>query len=149
MFLTQFAHPLLTMLCPQVNSLCLHFCYYLADRFSRTIFLDCICVHVCSVTSVIFDSLQSYGLQSMMFSFQRLLCQWDSPGKKTRVDCHTLLQGIFLTQRLNLHLLPSRWILYPLSPDSIYVCKYKICVFLFLSYFTLYSRLQECLPHFN
>ena len=38
----------------------------------------------------------------------RLLYPWDSPGKNTGVDCHFLLQGIFLTQRLNprlLHLL--------------------------------------------
>ena len=35
----------------------------------------------------------------------RLLCLWDSPGKDTRVACHALLQGIFPTQGLNLHLL--------------------------------------------
>ena len=35
----------------------------------------------------------------------RLLCPWDPPGKNTRVHCHTLLQGIFLTQGSNLHLL--------------------------------------------
>ena len=29
----------------------------------------------------------------------------DSPGKNTGVGCHTLLQGIFPTQGLNLHLL--------------------------------------------
>ena len=34
----------------------------------------------------------------------RLLCPWDSPGKNTGVDCHALLQGISLTQGLNLHL---------------------------------------------
>ena len=28
----------------------------------------------------------------------RLLCPWDSPGKKTGVGCHFLLQGIFPTQ---------------------------------------------------
>ena len=28
----------------------------------------------------------------------RLICPWDSPGKNTRVGCHFLLQGIFLTQ---------------------------------------------------
>ena len=27
----------------------------------------------------------------------RLLCQWDSPGKNTGVGCQALLQGIFLT----------------------------------------------------
>ena len=35
----------------------------------------------------------------------RLLCPWDSPGKNTGVGCHALLQGIFLTQGLNLCLL--------------------------------------------
>ena len=30
-----------------------------------------------------------------------LLCPWDSPGKKTGVGCHALLQGIFLIQGLN------------------------------------------------
>ena len=42
------------------------------------------------------DSLQLYGLQST-----RLLCPWDSPGKKAGVGCHALLQGIFLTQESN------------------------------------------------
>ena len=32
-------------------------------------------------------------------------CPWDFPGKNTGVDCHFLLQGIFLVQELNLHLL--------------------------------------------
>ena len=35
----------------------------------------------------------------------RFLCPWDSPGKNTGVGCHALLQGIFLTQELNLGLL--------------------------------------------
>ena len=35
----------------------------------------------------------------------RLLCPWDFPGKNTGVGCHFLLQGIFLTQGLNSHLL--------------------------------------------
>ena len=35
----------------------------------------------------------------------RLLCPWDSPGKNTGAGCHFLLQGIFLTQGSNLHLL--------------------------------------------
>jgi len=28
----------------------------------------------------------------------RLLCPWDSPGKNTGVGCHSLLQGLFLSQ---------------------------------------------------
>ena len=39
----------------------------------------------------------------------RLLCLWDSLGKNTGVGSHSLLQGIFLTQRLNLGL-PPIWI---------------------------------------
>ena len=35
----------------------------------------------------------------------RLLCPWDFPGKNTGAGCHFLLQGIFLTQGLNLCLL--------------------------------------------
>ena len=38
-------------------------------------------------------------------SLARLKCPWDSPGKNTGVGCHFLLQGIFLTQELNLCLL--------------------------------------------
>ena len=34
-----------------------------------------------------------------------LLCPWDSPGKNTGMGCHSLLQGIFLTQGSNLCLL--------------------------------------------
>ena len=43
------------------------------------------------------------------------LLSWDSPGKNTRVGSHSLLQGIFPTQGLNLCLLLCRQILYPLS----------------------------------
>ena len=35
----------------------------------------------------------------------RLSVHWNSPGKNTGVGCHALLQGIFLTQRLNPRLL--------------------------------------------
>ena len=42
----------------------------------------------------------------------RLFCPWDSTDKNTGVGCHFLLQGIFLTQGLDPHLLLGRWILY-------------------------------------
>ena len=45
----------------------------------------------------------------------RLHYPWDSPGKNIGVGSHSLLQGIFLTQWLNLGLLQCRWILYHLS----------------------------------
>ena len=62
-----------------------------------------LCVRVCLVASVMFDSVQPYRLQPA-----RLLCLWDFPGKNTGVDSHAFLQGIFLTQGLNPCLLLSR-----------------------------------------
>ena len=44
-----------------------------------------------------------------------LLCPWNPPGKNTGVGCYFLLQGIFLTQGLNLGLLHYRWTVYQLS----------------------------------
>ena len=40
---------------------------------------------------------------------------WHFPSKNTRVGCHFLLQGIFLTQGSNQHLLHGRWVLHCLS----------------------------------
>ena len=45
----------------------------------------------------------------------RLLCPWNSLGKNTGVGCHSLLQGIFLTQGSNLCPLHCRQFLYHLS----------------------------------
>ena len=42
------------------------------------------------------------------FSLLGILPPWDFPGKSTRVGCHFLLQGIFLTQGLNPDLPHSR-----------------------------------------
>ena len=47
--------------------------------------------------SLVSDSWRPHGLQPT-----RLLRPWDPPGKNTSVGCHVLLQGIFLTQELNL-----------------------------------------------
>ena len=44
-------------------------------------------------------TVQPHGL-----SPSRLLCLWDSPGKNSGTDHHTLLQEISLTQASNLHL---------------------------------------------
>ena len=52
------------------------------------------------------DSLRPHGL---------LLRPWDFPGKSTGVDCHFLLQGIFLTQESNPGLPHCRQRLYCLS----------------------------------
>ena len=52
----------------------------------------------------------------------RLLCSWDFPGKNTGVGCHFLLQGIFLTQGLNLSLLRWQADSLPLSHQGSPVC---------------------------
>ena len=61
----------------------------------------CVCVHM-HARSVVSSSLQCHGLQPTM-----LLCLWGYPGRNTGVDCHALLQGIFLSRGLNPRLL--RW----------------------------------------
>ena len=71
------------------------------------------CVFLCSAALVGSDSAP-HGLQP-----SRLLCPWDSPGKNAGVGCCALLQGIFLTQGLNLYLLHCRQVLYPLSHLSV------------------------------
>ena len=61
-------------------------------------------------SSLVSDSSRPHELQPT-----RLLCLWNSPGKNTGVDCHSLLQGIFPTQGSNPRLLHCRQILYSLS----------------------------------
>ena len=55
----------------------------------------------------------SHGLQPT-----RLLCSWDSPGKNAGDGCHSLLQGIFLTQGLNPGLLHCRRDSLPSDPPG-------------------------------
>ena len=64
-------------------------------------------------SSVIFDSLQPYGLQPA-----RLLYPLDSPGKNIGVGCHFLLQGIFPTQGSNLYLLLWQADSLPMKPSG-------------------------------
>ena len=52
---------------------------------------------LCVLNSVVSNSLELHGLQAT-----RLLCPWNFPGKNTGVGCHLFLQGMFLTQGLNL-----------------------------------------------
>ena len=61
------------------------------DLISHEKYLCC-----CCTVSQSCLTLQPHGLQPARF-----LHPWDFPGKNTGVGCHSLLQGIFLTQRLN------------------------------------------------
>ena len=58
-----------------------------------------------------------------------LLCSWNFPGKNTGVACHFLLQGIFPTQGLNLHLL--HW-----QADSLPLSTWEVLAY--------YSALSKC-----
>ena len=93
-----------------------------------------LCLLRCSVVS---DSLQLHGLWPA-----RLLCPWDFTGKNTAVGCHFLLQGIFLTQIIFLHLLHLRVDSSPSKPPGkpwshpnmggtlgwMWICRWANCV---------------------
>ena len=70
------------------------------------------------------------SLRPPRLSLARLLYPWNSPGKNTGVDWHSLLQGIFPTQVLNPSLLLCRQILYHLShrrsPQFLHLVKKKM-----------------------
>ena len=63
--------------------------------------LPCVCVLSC------FSPV--WHLVTLWTVVRQAFCLWDSPGKNTGVGCHFLLQGIFPTQGLKLHLL---WLLH-------------------------------------
>ena len=85
------------------------------------------------------------------------LCSWDSPGKNTGVGCHFLLQGIFLTQGLNLGLPHCRQTFYLLitnsnmwgdflMPSSSSPTPYQWGVLQFNSILTLSTQRQQHIP---
>ena len=67
----------------------------------------CVCVCVCARAHVLTrtHSVISGSLWPHRLWPARLLCSWDFLGESTGVGCHALLQGIFPSQGLNLHLL--------------------------------------------
>ena len=66
-----------------------------------------VCVFVCVYCCYLVAKLCPTLLPPHALQPSRLLCPWDFPDKNTGVGCRFLLQGIFPTQGLNLHLL--RW----------------------------------------
>ena len=71
--------------------------FYIHSGETRSVFLC-----ACWASSVMSDSLLRLQLMRWCSKFSKwLLCPWDSPGMSTRVGCHALPQGIFLTQGLN------------------------------------------------
>ena len=82
------------------------------------------CCSYCLVSKLCLTRLRPHGVLPA-----RLLCPWNFPGKNTRVGCHFLLQGIFLTQGSNAHFLHCQEDSLPLShqesPHSIPISTYN------------------------
>ena len=91
-------------------------------KFINAKYLLYLCMCACWITYVLSDSLWPHGLY-----LTRLLCSWDFPGKNIGVDCHFLLQEIFLTQGLNPGLLHCRQTLYCLSHQGSPCLVAKLC----------------------
>ena len=90
---------------------------------------------------ITFALIPSSGLSPLYHAqLTRLLYPWDFLGKNTEVGCHFLLQGIFLTQGSNPHLLhPLHWqtVSLPLAPPGKPSVK---CVFV-----NIFSKSVHCL----
>ena len=74
-------------------------------------------VCVCVSHLVMSDSVTTWTVARQAPQSKGRILEWIS-GKNTRVDCHFLLQGIFLTQGLNLGHLHCRQTLYHLSKQK-------------------------------
>ena len=81
---------------PNINVLLLRLTFFVqstTEVFCLSALPCCVCVLSC------------VRLFATLWAIHSLLCPWDSPGKNTGAGCHFLLQGIFLTQESNPHLL--------------------------------------------
>ena len=75
----------------------------------------------------------------------RLLCPWNFPGKNTGVGCSFLLQGIFLTQGLNQHLLNWQADCLPLGHQgSQFYCVFSSCGIVLSCYATVSTLIFTC-----
>ena len=86
------------------------------------------------------DSLQPRGLYST-----RLLCLWNSIGKNNAVGSHSLFQGIFLTQGLNLDLMHCRQMVYHLSHQE----RLKTYIYFFFFFLLFFNVLVFLLIQFT
>ena len=93
--------------------------------------------------SVVSDSYRPHGLQPT-----RLLRPWDFPGKSTGVGSHSLLQGIFPTQRSNPGL--PHWggllTVWATRETQLYLYKIMALNIVFFFYFNMYSLKRDRAP---
>ena len=118
-FLKKILHLVILPFCP--NNFTRSFVWILSF-FQNNLTLSCALV-IQSLSCVLL--FRPHGLQPT-----RLLCPCGSPSKNAGVGCHFLLQGIFLTQGLNLGLPHCRQSLYRLSyqgsPCALLIAKVHI-----------------------
>ena len=88
-----------------ILSQCLHYSWILYFCLDSLLYMW-LCVCACSIMTL---------CDSRACSPPSSSDPWNSPGKNTGVGCHSLFQGIFLTQGLNPGLLHCRQLLYHLS----------------------------------
>ena len=90
---------------------CRQILYYLRHQESPNINIDIL--NLVSDMHIIWISCESVSticsflwvLVTWSYHFAFSYCSWDFPGKNTGMGYHALLQGIFLTQELNPHIL--------------------------------------------
>ena len=111
-------------------------CYYTDGRKKKNIvcsgvLIARVCVCVCTLSHlVVSNSSRPHGLQPF-----KPLCHWNFTGKNTGVGFHFLLQGIFLTQGLNLSLASSALaggFLIPSDTWEALLSKQSVIIFFFL-----------------
>ena len=71
--------------------------------FSNVLQHRSICVCACTQSCLTLCGPMDFSHQALLPA--KFFCLWNFPGKDTGMGCHCLLQGIFLTQGSNPHLL--------------------------------------------
>ena len=103
------------------------------------------------ISHCIFPSWKGYSLSHVQLFVtpwtvaSRLLCPCNFPDENTGVGCHSLLQGIFLTQKLNPGPLHCRQILYHLShKGSLFLLEWASNILYSISDLCRATRGWEC-----
>ena len=81
-------------------------------------FSNGVCVCACARARLVVQSFSRVQLFESLWTIAPEAPLWNSSGKNTRVGCHFLLQGIFLTQEFNPGLLHCRQMVYQLSYEG-------------------------------
>ena len=103
----------------QGSNLCLLHLLQLADGFFTTSATYVVCQYFLPLHRLSFHFVETSSVEQKLFSlmshYLKEISVWNSPGKNTVVDLHSLLQGLFPIQGSNPGLLHCRQIHYYLS----------------------------------